>query len=331
MNFVDIVVGLQYGDEAKGKVTHHLCKGKRYTHVLRFNGGQNAGHTIYHEGKKFVTHHIPSGVFHGVKSIIGSGCVVNSTQFFKEIGELEAGGINTKGLVYIAKNTHVITADHLGEDSTESKLGTTKKGNGPAYRDKYARTGIRACDVPELEPYLIDLYEEFHNSNTYVNILCEGAQGFGLDIDHGDYPYVTSSHCTTPGALLNAIPPSWVRDVWGVAKLYETYSGFKNFEPKEKIFQDIRDAGEEYGATTGRARQCNWMNFDMLLKSCKINGVNKLVFNKLDILREVSAWKLISDEELIEFQTEKDMISWIQSRFNEKKVEIFFSESKDKI
>jgi adenylosuccinate synthase len=327
----DIIVDLQYGDCGKGKVTHHLCKFKKYTHVLRYNGGCNAGHTIYHEGKKFVTHHIPSGVFHGVKSIIGSGCVINPVQFFKEIAELEAGGIDTKGLIYVSENTHVITADHLEEDSTESLLGTTKQGNGPAYRDKYARTGIRAKDVPALEPYLIDLYEEFHKSDKYVNILCEGAQGFGLDIDHGDYPYVTSSHCTTAGALLNTIPPSWVRDVWGIAKLYETYSGFKDFEPKEKIFQDIRDAGEEYGATTGRPRQCNWMDFDMLLKACKINGVNKLVFNKMDILREVTTWKLISDEKLIEFQAEKDMTSWIRSRFNENEVEIFFSGHKDKI
>jgi len=322
----DIIVDLQYGDCGKGKVTHHLCKLKKYTHVLRYNGGCNAGHTIYHEGKKFVTHHIPSGVFHGVKSIIGSGCVVNPAQFFKEIAELEAGGINTEGLIYIAENTHVITADHLNEDSDESKLGTTKQGNGPAYRDKYARTGLRAKDVPELEPYLIDLYDEFHNSDKYVSILCEGAQGFGLDIDHGDYPYVTSSHCTTAGALLNAIPPSWIRDVWGIAKLYETYSGFKEFEPKEKIFQDLRDAGNEYGATTGRARQCNWMDYDMLEKAARINGVNKLVFNKVDILEEVNVWKLINNNETMEFDRGEDMRNWVVAQLG-KDIDVHFSSS----
>ena len=109
----DVVIGLQHGDEAKGKVTHHLCKSGEYTHVLRYNGGCNAGHTIYHEGRKFVTHHIPAGVFYGIKSVIGSGCVVNKEQFFKEIGELEEGGVNTKGLIYIAQNTHVITDAHL--------------------------------------------------------------------------------------------------------------------------------------------------------------------------------------------------------------------------
>jgi adenylosuccinate synthase len=201
----DIVVDLQYGDSGKGKITHHLCKSGDYTHVLRYNGGCNAGHTIYHEGKKFVTHHIPAGVFFGIKSIIGSGCVVNPVQFFSEIEELEANGIKTKGLIFIAKNAHVITAAHLEEDSTDKVIGTTKQGNGPAYRDKYARTGLLAKDIPSFEPYLVDLFEEFHNAETPPRILCEGAQGFGLDIDHGDYPYVTSSHCTTAGALLNAI------------------------------------------------------------------------------------------------------------------------------
>jgi len=320
----DIIVDLQYGDCGKGKVTHYLCKYKEYTHVLRYNGGCNAGHTIYHEGKKFVTHHIPSGVFHGVKSIIGSGCVVNPAQFFKEIGELEAGGINTQGLIYIADNAHVITTKHLEEDGKDSKLGTTKQGNGPAYRDKYARVGVRAKDVPELEPYLINLYEEFHESGETVRILCEGAQGFGLDIDHGDYPYVTSSHCTSAGALLNAIPPSWIRDVWGVAKLYETYSGYKDFEPKEKIFQKIRDAGEEYGATTGRARQCNWMDFNLLERAAKINGVNKLVFNKVDILEEVKVWKLINNSETVDFSSGTDMEKWLQDKLGNN-LEVHFS------
>jgi|TARA_R110002073_G_scaffold303986_1_gene472585 adenylosuccinate synthase len=327
---VDITVDLQYGDCGKGKVTHHLCRSKDYTHVLRYNGGCNAGHTIYHNGKKYVTHHIPAGVFFGVKSIIGSGCVVNKQQFFKELQELRDGGINPDGLVFIAKNAHVITESHMSEDGTDTQIGTTKRGNGPAYRDKYSRDGLRAEEVPEFEPYLIDLYEEFHG-NEKVKILGEGAQGFGLDIDWGDYPYVTSSHCTSAGALLNAIPPAWVQDVWGVAKIYETYVGAKSFEPPEAIFQHIRDLGEEYGATTGRPRQCNWMDFDLLNKACKINGVNKLVFNKMDILREVGVWKLFNDGELIEFKEENEMKDWIRSNFSRERVEIFFSEDKNKI
>ena len=327
----DVIVDLQYGDCGKGKITHYLCKYKHYTHVLRYNGGCNAGHTIYHEGQKFVTHHIPAGVFFGIKSIIGSGCVVNVSQFFKELKELEDGGISTKGLVYIAKNAHVITKEHLLEEEKESKIGTTKRGNGPAYRDKYSRKGIRAEEVEELKPYLIDLYEEFHEGYRRPVILCEGAQGFGLDVDWGDYPYVTSSHCTVAGALLNGIPHKWVRDVWGVAKIYETYVGSKEFEGSDPVFQKLRDCGEEYGATTGRPRQCNWMDFSLIKKSCDINNVNKLVFNKVDVLKEVGIYKLINKKEPVSFDSMREMQNWIKSGFNEDSVEIFFSEDKTKI
>ena len=160
----DIVIGLSYGDEGKGKVTHHLLKSGEYTHCLRFNGGCNAGHTIYHNGQKFVTHHIPAGVFFGVKSIIGPGCVVNLEQFYKEIAMLEEAGIAVKGSIYIANNAHIITDAHLEEDGLDSAIGTTKRGNGPAYRDKYNRKGLRAQEVPELQAssYLIDVYREFY-------------------------------------------------------------------------------------------------------------------------------------------------------------------------
>ena len=322
----DIIVDLQYGDCGKGKITHHLCKNNYYTHVLRYNGGCNAGHTIYHEGKKFITHHIPAGVFFGVKSIIGSGCVVNVEQFFKEMKELQEGGVDVEGLVYVASNAHVITQSHLEEESAESKIGTTKRGNGPAYRDKYARAGVQAKDVPELQPFLIDLYEEFHGKEASPVILCEGAQGFGLDIDYGDYPYVTSSHCTTAGALLNAIPPAWVRDVWGVAKIYETYVGSKSFEPDEPIFSKLRDLGEEYGATTGRPRQCNWADVSLIEKASKINGVTKIVFNKVDILRELGQWNLIIDGETTDLRTEERTREFIKSRLEEN-MEVFFSDT----
>jgi adenylosuccinate synthase len=328
----DIIVDLQYGDCGKGKITHHLCRHGDYTHVLRYNGGCNAGHTIYHEGKKFVTHHIPAGVFFGVKSIIGSGCVVNPVQFFAEIDELEAAGIKTQGLVFIADNAHVITADHLAEDGTDTTIGTTKQGNGPAYRDKYARTGLQARDIPSFQPYLVNLYDEFHNAATPPRILCEGAQGFGLDIDHGDYPFVTSSHCTSAGALLNAIPPSWIRDVWGVGKIYETYVGQKDFEPNEPIFKEIRKIGEEFGATTGRPRQCNWMDLDLVTRALKINGVTKLVFNKVDVLRETDTWKLISGGKTVEFDSEEHMKDFLtQTLTLGAETEIFFSDNKNGI
>jgi len=326
----DVVIGVQHGDEAKGKVTHYLCKCKDYTHVLRFNGGCNAGHTIYHEGRKFVTHHIPAGVFYGIKSIIGPGCVVSPPQFFKELQELKEGGIDTDGKVFIAHNTHVITDLHIMEENYETKIGTTKRGNGPAYRDKHARVGIQAKDVPSLRPYIVDLYEEFHGDKS-VKVLCEGAQGFSLDIDWGDYPFVTSSHVGTAGALLNAVPHTWIRDVWGVGKVYETYVGSKQFEPKEQVefFARVREAGEEYGATTGRPRQCNFLELNTLRRAININGINKLVLNKVDILRNLETWKLLNNGELYEFKGEKQFTEFIEEQFSN--VEIFFSDSKYKV
>ncbi len=330
----DIVVDLQYGDTGKGKVTHSLCTTSKYTHVLRYNGGCNAGHTIFHKGKKFVTHHIPAGVFWGVKSIIGPGCVLDPEQFFKELKELEAGGIKTKGKIFIANNTHVITAAHKTEDNTDARIGTTKRGNGPAYRDKYGRTGIRAEDIPALKPYLIDLYEELHHASKPAVILGEGAQGFGLDIDWGDYPYVTSSHCTTAGALLNGIPPSALRYVWGSAKIYETYVGAKKFEPDDPVFAEIRRIGEEYGATTGRPRQCNWLDVGLLERAVRINGVTHMVFSKMDVLRDIKQWAVIEKEKIIRFPSEAKMKQFLLGRLAPlgiRKSHVFFSESKDKI
>ena len=311
----DVVIGAQYGDEAKGKIAHYLCKSGGYTHVIRFNGGCNAGHTIYHKGKKFITHHIPCGVFYGVHSIIGPGCVVDPERFFKEIQELEDAGIPAEALVSIAKNAHVITDEHREEDGKDSTIGTTKRGNGPAYRDKYARKGVRAEEMECFKDYLIDVYEELH-SKPNTKVLLEGAQGFGLDIDHGDYPYVTSSHCTAASALLNGIPPQAVNRIWGVAKIYETYVGAKKFESDDDIFKTIRNIGKEYGATTGRPRQCNWLDWDFLEKSVRMNGVTDLVFNKMDVLREINKWTLIHKGKKVEFETEENMKKWIVQKAN---------------
>tara|TARA_R100000808_G_C2148995_1_gene157257 strand:+ start:774 stop:1784 length:1011 start_codon:yes stop_codon:yes gene_type:complete len=333
----DIVIGLSYGDEGKGKVTHHLLKNGDYTHCLRFNGGCNAGHTIYHKGQKFVTHHIPAGVFFGVKSIIGAGCVVNLEQFYSEIAMLEAAGIPTVGTVYIANNAHIITDSHLEEDGRDTTIGTTKRGNGPAYRDKYNRQGVRAGEVPELQEsaYLIDLYREFYERDTPPVILCEGAQGFGLDIDWGEYPYVTSSHCTTAGALLNAIPPQAVRRVYGVTKAYDTYVGAKEFHGKGRVFDLIQQIGDEFGATTGRPRQCNWLNVKDLKVALDVNGVTDLIINKVDILREVGTWNLRSyknDSIFLQLGSETTWKKYIRSYLSDdNEVNIIFSESPEKI
>ena len=312
----DIVVDLQYGDCGKGKVTHHLCKTGEYTHVIRYNGGCNAGHTIFHRGKKFVTHHIPAGVFFGIRSIIGPGCVVNVEQFFKEIEELKEGGIDTDGLVFIAKNAHIITQNHIEEETRETKIGTTKRGNGPAYRDKFARTGVRAEDVPELRPYLMDLYEELHERCGNPIILFEGAQGFGLDIDWGSYPYVTSSNCISAAALMNGVPPQAVRNIYGVAKSYETYVGSKKFQPAGEVFNKIQEECQEYGATTGRVRQVNWMNLNFLQKAININGATHVVFNKMDVLENVGQFAINENNILKRFIDAKHMEKYIRQRLD---------------
>ena len=332
----DVVVDLQYGDCGKGKIAHALCKERNYTHVIRYNGGCNAGHTIYHKGEKFVTHHIPCGVFYGIKSIIGPGCVVHVDSFLKEIEQLENKGIPASKLVFIASNAHLITDFHRVEDEKDKKIGTTKRGNGPAYRDKYARKGVRALEDPRLEPYIISMYHELYENENFKNIkiLFEGAQGFGLDPDWGDYPYVTSSHCTVGSALLNGVPPSAIRDVWGVAKIYETYVGAKDFEGVDEIFEEIRHIGQEYGATTGRPRQINWLDFDLLKMAARINGVNKLVFNKMDVLEAVDSWCLFDGPNLYEFKKREDIEMWLTSKLElevKEDIEIMFSGDKENI
>lgn len=324
----DIVVGLQYGDEGKGKVTHQLARTGEYTHVLRFNGGCNAGHTIYHEGKKFVTHHVPAGVFYGIPSIIGPGCVINVENLFKEIDELEDAGLNVYDYLMIAENAHVITDFHLAEDKKDSKIGTTRTGNGPAYRDKYARRGVRAKEVKELSEFLIDVFEELHIDNAST-VLCEGAQGFGLDIDWGDYPYVTSSHCTVGGAVSCGIPFTSIRDVWGVAKAYETYVGAKKFEEDNPVFESIREIGSEFGATTGRARQVGWLDANMLVRSAYINGTTKIVFNKFDILDKIETWHIKDGDQILEFGSSGDMEHWLSSLFPN--MQVIFSRSPSEI
>jgi len=329
---VDVIIGMQHGDEGKGKVTHHLLRNGSYTHCVRYNGGCNAGHTIYHEGEKFVTHHIPAGVFFGIKSIIGPGCVLDIHKFFDEVKMLREAGIEIYDKIFIAKNVHIIQQKHSAADSTETRLGTTRTGNGPCYSEKYARTGKRASDYPILEPYLIDLYHEFYLLEPDSRVLCEGAQGAELDIDWGDYPYVTSSHCTVAGACLNGFAPSSIRNVIGVAKAYETYVGSKEFQPDDHIFMELQEAGHEYGATTGRKRQCNWINLPALERTVKMNGVTNLVFNKMDVVEQVGTWSVYVDQNrhnLFTFQNRDQFCEYIKDYFKE--VQVVFSGNPEEI
>ena len=172
-SIVDVVIGMQYGDEGKGKIANQMAASGEYDYVIRFNGGGNAGHTIYFNGEKIVTHLVPCGILHGIPSIIGNGCVINTEKLFDELEYLKRFGFDTS-LLKIADNAHIITQDHIDEDSKDTTIGTTRTGNGPCYKDKVGRTGIRACDIPELEPYLIDMYSYIHSSPK--KFLAEGAQ-----------------------------------------------------------------------------------------------------------------------------------------------------------
>jgi adenylosuccinate synthase len=312
IKFADVIVDLQAGDTGKGKVAHSLCKSGEYTHVIRYNGGGNAGHTIYHNGQKFVTHFIPCGVLYGIKSIIGPGCVVNINKLVDEINTLQTAGISVMGKLFIDKRAHIITDIHINEDSKDTEIGTTKTGNGPCYRDKYYRKGVRAETSTFLQPMVIDIYDELYGENE-VSILFEGAQGFELDIDWGDYPYVTSSHCTVGSAILNGVPPQKIRNVYGVAKAYRTYVGAKSFEGESEYFEMIRKEGGEFGATTGRPRQINWIDLNDLQKAININGVNKLIINKIDVLGSVGVFRSIINNEEIQHGDIDDMQKFISN------------------
>lgn len=306
---VDVIVDLQYGDTGKGKVAHHLAGTKEYDYVLRYNGGSNAGHTVYHNGKKVVTHQVPVGVLHKVKSIIGPGCVVSLDKLHQEIEEIKSAGMQVRGYLFIDKRAHIVTQSHLAEDSKDTQIGTTKQGIGPAYTSKYARTGCRIGDIDLTETLpdvlVIDVYDILFNDPAAYTILCEGAQGFYLDIDWGDYPYVTSSHCTVGSVCLNGIPPHKIRKVYGVMKAYETYVGNKTTytDESDETFKAIQKAGNEFGATTGRPRKVNWTSIDNVIRAANINGVTNLIINKLDVLEQVNEFGLIVDNSVVKYSS----------------------------
>jgi len=325
---IDVVIDLAHGDSGKGKICHALLAKREYTHCLRFGGGGNAGHTIYHEGTKFVTHLVPSGVFHNVRSIIGPGCVANTKKLLEEIKYLE-DGLNKKINVGIAKNTHLVTDEHLEADSNDTRIGTTKTGNGPAYSDKYSRRGLRAESDPVLNPYLMDMYEEFYNSDKPIRIVAEGAQSFNLDIDWGDYPYVTSSHCGLGGVLNNGFHHKHIRNVYGVIKAYDTYVGAKSFQPAGEVFNRIQEAGQEFGATTGRRRQVNWINWNLVERGVHMNNVTTLIVNKADVLDQVGAWGILHNGQSIQFKNKAEYKHWLEKHSLILDINLVFSEGAD--
>lgn len=304
---VDIIFGLCWGDEGKGKISGALAS--KYNYVCRWNGGPNAGHTVYLNDKKYKTHLIPSGVFHGKPSIIGPNCVINIDKFFDEIEYLQKEGFDTS-LIKVSPKAHIITERHIQYDLRflKPKLGTTGQGIAPAYSDKMLRIGKLAGNYLE-EKYI-------WNGNLDGDILCEGAQSFWLDINYGDYPFVTSSETLPYNACSLGFSPKFIRDIIGVAKIYDTKSGVDPLFP-EKLWDDpelsrIIELGQEFGATTGRKRIVNWLRLDKLTEAIKKSGVNKLIINKCDILQKVHSYKLLLNSNLIKFNNFHNMENYIK-------------------
>ncbi|MEA2347678.1 MAG: adenylosuccinate synthase [Thermoleophilaceae bacterium] len=340
------VVGAQWGDEGKGKVTDLLAE--RADAVIRFQGGNNAGHTIVRDGETFKFHLIPSGILYpGKTCVIGNGVVVDPKVITEEIEGLKRNGIDTSGL-RISANAHLIMPYHLLLDQAgeaklgELQIGTTKRGIGPCYADKAARLGIRMQDLLDekilkqkiyaaLEPKRLTLrpfekdpaldlhtmteeYREFgHRLESYIAdtqriawdsldaeklVIFEGAQGALLDIDHGTYPFVTSSNPIAGAACIGAgVGPKDIHDVWGIAKAYTTRVGAGPF-PTE-LFDDVgefmREAGHEFGTTTGRPRRCGWFDAVGLRYASRINGMTGMVITKLDVLTGIDPLRVATN------------------------------------
>lgn len=318
----DVVIDLQAGDTGKGKVAHSLAKSGDYDIVMRFNGGANAGHTIYHNGTKIVTHQVPVGIFYGIPSIIGPGCVVNLDKLHDEMEMLKENGFSAP--LYIDKRTHVTLQKHIEADMKDMKIGTTKQGIGPTYRDKIDRVGMRIEDFKHMNSDydVVDIYDILHKNQNFKNFLCEGAQGFQIDIDWGDYPFVTASSCTVGAVVTNGIAPRYIKKVFGVMKAYETYSGFKNFTNKNnnhghyKIFEKIQEIGQEFGATTGRKRQVRWLDLDGVIQAMHINNVTDLIINKIDVLDQVGTYGVMYEKHLHVFKHRGDFITFVENVIN---------------
>ena len=330
-----VIVGAQWGDEGKGKVVDLLAE--QADAVIRFQGGNNAGHTIVREGQTFKFHLIPSGILYpGKLCVVGNGVVVDPSVLNEEIEALRRRGIDLSGL-RVSANSHLIMPyhlllDHAGEAKLgKREIGTTKRGIGPAYADKAARLGIRMQDVLDekilkqkitaaLEPKRqllreftkdprLDLHQMTEDYRAYGDrlapyiadtppiawkalddgrlVVFEGAQGTLLDIDHGTYPFVTSSNPVAGAACVGAgVGPKAIDEVWGISKAYCTRVGAGPFptELHDEVGDRIRDAGGEYGTTTGRARRCGWLDLVALRYAVRVNGLTGLVLTKLDVL-----------------------------------------------
>ena len=341
---VTVVVGSQWGDEGKGKIVDLLSNNADI--VARYQGGANAGHTIVIEGKQYILHLIPSGILNPkAKCVIGNGVVIDPIALMDEIAMLKSHGIEVTGRLFISHKAHLIMPYHkmldqaLESQKSKGAIGTTGRGIGPAYNDKYARTGIRIVDLLDRKTFtqklkanieeknnllskiygyegideqkVVNQYLEFDKLidpfitdttlmlNEAINegkeLFIEGAQGALLDIDHGTYPFVTSSNPTTGGACTGlGIPPTAITNVIGIVKAYCTRVGNGPFptELNDEIGEKLRLNGAEYGATTGRSRRCGWLDLVALKYSVMINGISEIALTKLDILDDFQEIKV---------------------------------------
>lgn len=299
---VTVVVGCQWGDEAKGKVVHRFSKEADL--VVRCSGGANAGHTVYVDGRKFKVHIVPSGILNGVKNcVIAGGVVVDPRKLLQEIESLSAAGVDVSRLV-VSETCHVVTSEHKERDiaqefaRADTKIGTTGQGIGPAYSDKAARTGRRICDsldwdecVQKLRPWVGDTTSVIRDALLAgKQILVEGAQGALLDNDYGEYPFVTSSHPVAASACLGTgIGPREITRVVGVVKAYSTRVGAGTLptELSGDLADRIRLAGNEFGTTTGRPRRVGWLDLPALRYSMSINSVDVISLMLLDVLGDM--------------------------------------------
>lgn len=302
---MQIVVGAQWGDEGKGKIVDFLSESADY--IVRYQGGNNAGHTVIVGQETFKLHLVPSGICRGKQSVLGNGVVINPVALAQEIQQLEARGIAVRGKLWLSSRAHLILEEHIQRDlaqeaSRSTKVGTTGKGIGPAYTDKITRKGIRLGEwtysetlstaeheaLQFLQPLITDTTQLLHDAlEQGQKILLEGAQGTFLDIDHGTYPFVTSSNCSTGGACTGTgLPPTAITAVNGILKAYTTRVGNGPFptELLDATGEFLQQQGHEFGTTTGRKRRCGWLDLVMANYARRINGIDRWSITKLDVL-----------------------------------------------
>jgi adenylosuccinate synthase len=363
-----VVLGMQWGDEGKGKIVD-LCT-PSFDIVARSQGGHNAGHTVYVNGKKIVLHLIPSGILHADKlCLIGNGVVFDPRAFLKEIAELGELGVDVGENIALSKNAHLILPYHSAwekvceERMGNKKIGTTMRGIGPAYVDKMARCGIRVGDLlsesvlkekvdlnvaekniflahfgaPLIDPektfdeyakYASEIAKYIKDVSIILNerikagqsVLFEGAQGALLDIDHGTYPFVTTSNSTIGGVCTGlGVSPDKIDAVIGIAKAYTTRVGGGAFptEIHDEWGRYIRKKGQEFGATTGRPRRCGWFDAVAISYACRLNGLSSIALTKSDVLDGVDEISICVSYKykgtvLKNFPTVKDYVSRIE-------------------